>query len=529
MTSKSLPLLAVALLGAGLAASPAEARSQMYSPRNDDFTSAFALPSSSLLRAGHLYYATRQLGEPKATAASAGRTVWYKYVAPATAGRAVLALTLGGMDAAPMQVAVYRGTALGSLVKLGSGGFTATGTDTATAVAFDTAAGTTYMVQVDSAAQTGYFEGNFQIGLVQYGPAGGMPLFTEQPVVVREEYSTVQRLLAVNGFKARVGVEASVTEIDKFLTITSTGGTLDVGRTSWFEVKDDYYDDLPKAGIYPGTLTLLAKNSTTGSILGRGTAPVFAIREDTVNRPKVLVRFERPAQGVRAAEPITSIARITNTSGVPAAACWFVPSGDAYALSYAEVTATGTANPNKPFSLAAGQTRTFTVNMTGTGDNYEQVEVTCGGYATRNGDYLSRMWALEQYGMAAKVLIRPVGVDAFDRLAVPDQTNGRTVVVKLTNAGEYAGDFEVNVADEAYMTRADVTAVCEATAAGVCLAPAGEYRTTINLAKGETGYVALKLNRGTDPTSGFVYLDVESIGSPMDRDAGYGGFEVMKP
>lgn len=527
MTILRTTLFAAAV--ASLAASSvAEARTQVFAPRNDEFAGAFALTSSTLLRPGHLYNATRELGEPRATTAGIGRSVWYRHKAGAN-GRVVVTVALGRMDPAPIQLAVYRGTTLANLVKLGSGGFTGVGNSNATAVVFDAVAGETYMIQVDSAAQDGYFEGNFQIGLAAFGAAGGLPLFVQEPTILREEYYGVQRLLAVNGFKARAAIAPTVETVGGVVTLTATADALDVAGTAWFEIKDDYARDLAKNGIVDGALAVAAKNAATGSALGSGRAGVQLIRDDRYARPKLLVRFDHPGIGTRATEAVTATATVTNTSTSKADGCRFLPSTDAFALRTVALDAAGkpTTEVDRAFPLAPGEVRRFQVSMTGTGDAYEDVTLDCGGYAAVNYDYLARFYAAEQYGLASRILVDTQGVDAFERLAVPARTTGRSVVVKLSNTGEYAGDFMVKVQDDEYQTKADVTAVCESDAAGKCTGPSGTSRTTINLAKGEIGYVTVKLNRGAEPASGFVYFDVESIGSPDTRDAGFGGFEVI--
>jgi len=508
--------------------SAADARTQIYAPRNDDFDTAFALAASTLLRPGHLYNASRELGEPRATTAATGRTVWYRHKAE-TAGRVVVTVALGRMDPAPFQLAVYRGATLGGLVRMGSDGFTGVGNDNSAAVVFDAVAGETYMVQVDTAAQAGYLEGNFQIGLAAFGTAGGMPLFVQEPVILREEHYGVQRLLAINGFRARATLAPTVETIGGVVTLTSTADALDVGAGAWFEIKDDYARDLTRNGVTDGALAVSAKNAATGAALGSGRAGVQLIRDDRFARPKVLVRFDHPGIGTRAAEAVSAVAIVTNTSTSKADGCRFLPAMDAYALRTVALDAAGkpTAEVDRAFPLAPGEIRRFQVTMTGTGDAYEDVTLDCGGYAAVNYDYLARFYASEQLGLASRVLVDAQGVDAFERLALPARTTGRSVVVRLSNTGEYAGDFVVKVQDDEYQTKADVTAICESDAAGNCVGPSAASRTTVNLARREVGWVTLKLNRGTEPASGFVYLDVESTGSPDTRDAGFGGFEVI--
>jgi hypothetical protein len=111
---------------------------------NDDFADARVLTGASGSVTGDTTAATLEPGEPTIVGNPGGRSVWYAWTAPAS-GREVFDAHGSAFDST---IAVYTGTALDSLAKVAENDDAAPG-DTASTVAFDVVAGTTYRVQVD--------------------------------------------------------------------------------------------------------------------------------------------------------------------------------------------------------------------------------------------------------------------------------------------------------------------------------------------------------------------------------------------
>ena len=125
-------------------------------PANDNFAGAEPISGRSLLIDGTNVQATLESGEPQIRGRIGGKSLWYRWTAPA-AGRFQFGLQSDGFD--PL-LAVYTGTALNSLTLVDSSDDAdaeAGGTSTATSslVTINATAGTTYYVQVDGNARSG--------------------------------------------------------------------------------------------------------------------------------------------------------------------------------------------------------------------------------------------------------------------------------------------------------------------------------------------------------------------------------------
>jgi subtilisin family serine protease/outer membrane protein assembly factor BamB len=125
-------------------------------PANDNFANAQTIAGRSVLIKGTNTQATVESGEPEIRGLTGGKSLWYRWTAPA-AGRFQVGLQSDGFD--PL-LAVYTGTTLNSLAIVGSsddadaesgGPSTATGS----LVTINATAGTTYLIQVDGAARSG--------------------------------------------------------------------------------------------------------------------------------------------------------------------------------------------------------------------------------------------------------------------------------------------------------------------------------------------------------------------------------------
>ncbi|WP_414660062.1 S8 family serine peptidase [Horticoccus sp. 23ND18S-11] len=125
-------------------------------PANDNFASAESIFGPTVLLQATNAQATLETNEPQIRGRIGGRSLWYRWTAPAT-GRFQIGLSSGGFD--PL-LAVYTGSALNALTLVGSsddyeeesGG---TSANTSALVTVNAVGGTTYTIQVDGNARGG--------------------------------------------------------------------------------------------------------------------------------------------------------------------------------------------------------------------------------------------------------------------------------------------------------------------------------------------------------------------------------------
>jgi subtilisin family serine protease/outer membrane protein assembly factor BamB len=125
-------------------------------PANDNFAGAEILTGRSALVEGANAQATLEPGEPQIQNRTGGKSLWYRWTAPAS-GRFQVAVISQGFD--PL-LAVYTGSSLAALTLVGANdnADAATGGTTPNTMALvplDAVAGTTYQIQVDGRAVGG--------------------------------------------------------------------------------------------------------------------------------------------------------------------------------------------------------------------------------------------------------------------------------------------------------------------------------------------------------------------------------------
>jgi hypothetical protein len=114
-------------------------------PPNDSFSSAQTLLGTSPSVAGTSTNATKQAGEPNHAGNAGGHSIWYDWTAPAT--KAVTIDTIG--SSFNTLLAVYTGSAVGSLTLVTNNDDIVPGSTLQSRVAFNAVAGTTYHIAVD--------------------------------------------------------------------------------------------------------------------------------------------------------------------------------------------------------------------------------------------------------------------------------------------------------------------------------------------------------------------------------------------
>jgi outer membrane protein assembly factor BamB len=115
-------------------------------PANDAFAAAQVITGRSVRIDAANANCTRESGEPRILNSAGGKSLWYRWTAPAAA-RFQIAVTSDGFD--PL-LAVYTGTTLANLTLVGANdNLATTGTDTGSLVTLEAVAGTTYYFQID--------------------------------------------------------------------------------------------------------------------------------------------------------------------------------------------------------------------------------------------------------------------------------------------------------------------------------------------------------------------------------------------
>ncbi|MGH3080169.1 MAG: PASTA domain-containing protein [Gaiellaceae bacterium] len=111
-------------------------------PVNDDFADAIAFSSDSGWVDGTNAGATKELGEPAHAGAEGGASIWYRWTA-GRSGQAVFSTCGSDIDTV---LAIYTGTAVGSLTQIGA---SAVDCGAGSGVSFRASAGTEYHIAVD--------------------------------------------------------------------------------------------------------------------------------------------------------------------------------------------------------------------------------------------------------------------------------------------------------------------------------------------------------------------------------------------
>ena len=132
-------------------------RSWTMPPANDSFAAARAITGASGSVSGTSVMATKETGEPNHAGTPGGRSVWYRWTAPAS-GRVAFD-TFGSEFATTL--AVYRGTSVSALTPVAAND-DAAGTNWSQ-LAFDTVAGTSYAIAVDGDSGTWVGRGTFTL------------------------------------------------------------------------------------------------------------------------------------------------------------------------------------------------------------------------------------------------------------------------------------------------------------------------------------------------------------------------------
>ena len=200
-------------------------------PPNDNFSQGIVLLGANTQTTGDNFGAIKEAGEPNHAGFAGGRSLWWRWTAPATSR---VSLSTAGSNFDTL-LAVYTGTAVNALTLVAANDQDSTGTGTS-ALSFNAVAGTTYHIAVD-----GYRDAPGRISLRLTSVLLTAPAITNPP----------QSLTVVSGQTAIFAVTATGTaplsyqwKKDGINVPGATGSTLTLSNTQ-----------LSSAGVYTVTVT----------------------------------------------------------------------------------------------------------------------------------------------------------------------------------------------------------------------------------------------------------------------------------
>ena len=208
-------------------------------PPNDNFANAQSLDGRSVVVRAANAQATVESGEPRILTFTGGKSLWYRWTAPAT-GRIHIAAQSDGFD--PM-LAVYTGANVGALTLISANDNMPGGTATDAFVAIEATAGTTYFIQLDGKGSSG-------------SPPPSAPF-------VLTLNDTLWQVAADNNITSAPAVAA-----DGSLYVGSTGGTFyafNADGTQRWSVNTGALIDTSAAAISSDGTVYFATSGTTGA------------------------------------------------------------------------------------------------------------------------------------------------------------------------------------------------------------------------------------------------------------------------
>ena len=236
-------------------------------PTNDQFAIAQLIAGNNGSVSGANTDATKESGEPNHAGSAGGRSVWYRWIAPASG--AWVFNTRG--SAVDTLMAVYTGNAVNALTLVASNDDS--GAETASCVAFNAVSGQEYRIAVDSVgASSGTlvlnwsFLGNAPV-ICDFTPAEGGIFSTVTIKGFNFENVTAVQFNGVNSpsfvtdssQQVRALVPSGATNGP--ITILSSSGTA-VSASSFTVTDTPFNDDFASAAPLPGNLNIFTLNSS---------------------------------------------------------------------------------------------------------------------------------------------------------------------------------------------------------------------------------------------------------------------------
>jgi len=240
-------------------------------PSNDNFANAQAIAGNSGTIAGNSAAATKEVNEPNHAGDPGGKSVWYRWTAPA-AGVWQFATVGSSFDTV---LAVYTGASVGALTLIASGDDTAGGTNSR--LTFVAAAGTVFHIAVDgtrteSANPASARSGSVVLNWTQstlptissFSPPSGAP---GASVIINGANFTGATAVRFNGLTATFNVNSAI-QITATVPANATTGPIEIITPSGSAVSAASFAVVnPPANNQFGGAQNLAGNS--GSVTGR--------------------------------------------------------------------------------------------------------------------------------------------------------------------------------------------------------------------------------------------------------------------
>jgi hypothetical protein len=254
-------------------------------PGNDAFSAAQTVPASGGALSGDTTSATREAGEPLIVGNPGGHSVWIAWTASVT-GSATVDTEGSAFDTT---LAVYTGTAVGSLTRLVENDDSGSGTTSS--VSFTVTAGTTYRIQLDGYNGTSRppWYGTYTLTVTGHPAAsGGGGGGTAGPG--NDGFAAAQTV-AAGGGSVTGDTTAATREAGEPLIVGNPGGhslwfawTPTVSGTATIATAGSAFDTT--LAVYTGTavgsLTRLVENDDSGS--GTSSSVSFAVVAGTTYR-----------------------------------------------------------------------------------------------------------------------------------------------------------------------------------------------------------------------------------------------------
>lgn len=526
----------LAILAALVASAPADAarRSNASASPNDDFAASAELKSTSILTPFTLFWASRDFGEPKIRPSSIGRTLWFSYRATTT-GRAVAGVSTNPGANAPLQMAVYTGSAVTALTRLGATEVTRMAGRATGSVAFDTVKGVVYRIQVDAGRQLTDVDLQGWVGVQQFARPGGVAIFGSAPWMVQDNTGDRLGFFVANGYPEQVRVKHALRTIGPYFKTTVSRTVLNTGDTAWYDISDRPEANYVRPKAVAGEFRISVTSAARGVLVGTNRVKIYAIPETWTNAPQLEVKFQDPELGSVPFGRIASYVTVENLSQTdPAGACHFVD-GDEWQTGWTWQSAALDADTvdgpqNVPFDLAVGEKRRFLVQMWGRPNwPYESaVELNCGNVlASYEGGFRTVFRSIANFGQFAQVKVRSDDLDSRYRVEV-QPFKRKSIVFSVVNTGAYSGYFKTAFEDDPSL--ANILSLCESDAAGKCIGKSVDGPVWYTLAPGERTYLRVLLTRGSGDGSGSAYLQTYALdGVHEEQPLGSTEFEVVSP
>ncbi len=307
-------------------------------PANDNFSSAIVISGSSGQTTGSNVNATKESGEPNHAGITGGRSVWWRWTAPAS-GQVTISTFGSNFDTT---LAVYTGTSVSNLTLVAQNDDAGGGNQSQ--VAFNAVNGTVYRIAVDGySGVSGSIVLNWTLATAT---------LTINPTSRNHDHNAASGQTI--GVTANVSWNASRPSSDSWITIT--GGSTGSGNgTVTYSVSAN-----PNPTSRSGTIT----------VSGGGITRTFTVNQAAASATLTINPTSRNHDhNAASGQTIGVTANVSWNASRPSSDSWITITGGSSGSGNGTVTYSVSANPNTTSRngtitvSGGGITRTFTVNQ----------------------------------------------------------------------------------------------------------------------------------------------------------------------